>query len=69
MYLLCPSACKVLIAKLDFPEPETPVTLTILFFGITTSIFLRLFTLAPFMNIFSDIIKQFAKLNNMVCII
>jgi hypothetical protein len=31
----------------DFPEPETPVTTTSLFLGMETSMFFRLWTLAP----------------------
>ena len=37
----------------DFPEPETPVTTISLLRGMDTSTFLRLWTLAPFINIAS----------------
>lgn len=37
----------VLNANDDFPEPETPVKTTNLFFGMSKSIFLRLFSRAP----------------------
>jgi len=37
----------------DFPEPETPVTTISLLRGKDTSTFLRLWTLAPFINIAS----------------
>ena len=35
----------------DFPEPETPVTTTSLFLGISTFTFFRLCILAPLINI------------------
>jgi hypothetical protein len=35
----------------DFPDPETPVTAVIQAVGISTEIFLRLFSLAPVMAI------------------
>ena len=41
-YRRCPSAYKVSKAKLDFPEPESPVMTTNWFLGITTSTFFRL---------------------------
>ena len=37
----------ILFIKVLFPEPETPVTVTNLFNGIVTLIFLRLFSLIP----------------------
>ena len=37
----------------DFPDPETPVTTTSLFLGMDTLMFLRLWTLAPLIVIFS----------------
>jgi hypothetical protein len=35
----------------DFPDPESPVTTTSLFFGIVTLTFLRLLLLAPMISI------------------
>src|ERR1035437_6422151 len=40
-------------AKEDFPLPDSPVNTTNLFLGISRSIFLRLFSLAPLMIILS----------------
>jgi hypothetical protein len=37
----------------DFPEPDTPVKTTILYFGIFMEIFLRLFCLAWVISMFS----------------
>ena len=46
------SSLNEIIAQNDFMhEPETPVTATNLPSGISTSIFLRLFSLAPFITI------------------
>src|SRR3989344_1846259 len=42
-------------AKEDLPEPERPVITTSLFFGISTSIFFRLWTLAPLTRITLDV--------------
>lgn len=50
-YRRCPSAYKVSNAKDDFPEPESPVITISLSRGISMSMFLRLFTRAPFTNI------------------
>ena len=43
----------------DFPEPETPVTTVICFFGIFTETFFKLFSVAPRTSIYSCIIKSF----------
>src|SRR3989338_2383480 len=51
-YLRCPSAKIVSNAKDDFPLPESPVNTTILFRGISTVMFLRLWVRAPLMTIF-----------------
>lgn len=48
IYLLCPSAKIVSKASDDLPDPLRPVITDILFLGISTSTFLRLFCLAPF---------------------
>ena len=53
IYLLCPSANKVLNANDDFPDPETPDITVILFFGISNDIFFKLCNLAPVIMIFS----------------
>ena len=50
-YRLCPSANKVSNARLDFPEPESPLKTTILFLGIFTLTFLRLCIFAPLISI------------------
>ena len=55
-YLRWPSAYRVSNAREDFHEPETPVTTTREFFGMVTSIFLRLCVCAPRIIIFSDIV-------------
>ncbi len=47
IYRRCPSAYSVSKARLDFPDPETPVTTVIALWGIVTSIFFRLWTRAP----------------------
>ena len=52
-YLLCPSAYIVSNAKEDFPLPYTPVMTTNLFFGISMSMFFKLFSLAPLIIILS----------------
>ena len=59
---LCPSANKVSNANDDLPEPEIPVTTVNLLRGISTVIFLRLLTFAPFMMIFplSGILDRFS---------
>src|SRR5438874_7571569 len=49
MYRLCPSAYSVSKARLDFPEPDTPVRITSFFLGISTVTFLRLCWRAPVM--------------------
>ena len=46
-YPLCPSAKIVSYANVDFPDPDTPVITVNLFLGIFTSIFFKLFNLAP----------------------
>src|SRR5699024_12236902 len=51
-YLLCPSAYIVSNAKEDFPEPDSPVITTNLFFGISTSTFFILWAPAPRIVIF-----------------
>ena len=51
IYLLFPSTYIVSKANDDFPDPLTPVITINLFFGIDTSIFLRLCSLAPFTKI------------------
>ena len=56
-YLLCPSAYIVSKARELFPHPETPVKTTILFFGMLTETFLRLFSFAPFILINSVFIS------------
>ena len=52
-YFLCPSEYIVSNAKVDFPEPLTPVITTSLFLGISKLIFFRLCSLAPFITILS----------------
>ena len=52
-YLLCPSAYKVSKAKLDFPDPESPVITTSLSLGISKFIFFKLCSLAPLITILS----------------
>jgi uncharacterized protein involved in exopolysaccharide biosynthesis len=47
-----PSAYKVSKAKLDFPEPESPVITTNLFLGMATSTFLG-YVLVRLYDIFS----------------
>ena len=47
IYLLWPSAYIVSKARLDLPEPDRPVSTTRLSLGISTSMFLRLCSLAP----------------------
>src|SRR5580658_5391473 len=47
MYRRWPSAYSVSNARLDLPEPETPVTTVMALWGIVTSIFFRLWTRAP----------------------
>src|ERR1700723_2135783 len=47
MYRLWPSAYSVSNARLDFPDPETPVTTVIALCGMVTSMVLRLWTRAP----------------------
>lgn len=47
----------VLNANDDLPEPDTPVKTTNLFFGMSKSIFLRLFSRAPRIFIKPDIAK------------
>src|SRR3989344_2514443 len=47
-YLRWPSAKMVSKAKDDFPEPESPVNTTILFRGISTAMFFKLWVRAPF---------------------
>jgi hypothetical protein len=42
IYCLCPSLCNVSKASVDFPEPDSPVTTTSLFFGIDNETFFRL---------------------------
>ena len=42
-------------ARVDFPEPETPVTTVSFFFGITTFKSLRLCSRAPKMPMSSDL--------------
>src|SRR5688572_7704987 len=49
-YRRWPSANRVSMVRDDLPDPETPVTTTSLFRGIATVTFLRLWTLAPFIN-------------------
>ena len=49
-------------AKELFPEPETPVMTTRLLLGIRTSMFLRLCSLAPLMNIASGMILYFSTM-------
>ena len=49
MYLLWPSANKISKARVDFPDPETPVIKFILFLGISISKFFKLFSFAPLM--------------------
>src|SRR3989344_1377441 len=46
-YFRCPSAKIVSNANDDFPEPESPVNTTILFRGISTVIFFKLWVFAP----------------------
>ena len=50
-----PSAYNTPIAREDLPEPDTPAIPTIFPNGISTSIFLRLWTFAPRISIFSII--------------
>src|SRR5580704_16675962 len=47
MYRRWPSAYSVSNARLDLPEPETPVTTVIALCGIVKSRFFRLWTRAP----------------------
>ena len=54
-YLRWPSAKIVSKASEDFPEPERPVKTTILFRGISTVIFFKLWVLAPLTIIFSSL--------------
>ena len=46
-YLHCPSLAITSNAKLDFPEPDSPVITINLFLGISKSMFFRLCILAP----------------------
>ena len=55
MYRLWPSAKRVSKARVDFPEPETPVMTVIFPLGIRQSIFLRLWDLAPMISIYFSI--------------
>lgn len=47
----------------DFPDPDTPVTTVIHSKGIRTLIFLRLFSVAPYisMNFFGDFVTGFRR--------
>ena len=47
MYLLCPSANRVLKARVDFPDPDTPDITVILFLCMESDIFFKLCCLAP----------------------
>ena len=47
-YLLWPSAYNVSNARDDFPEPDKPVMTVRLSLGISTSMFFKLWVLAPF---------------------
>ena len=49
----CPSAKRVSNAREDFPLPLSPLITTSLPRGIFSDMFLRLFTLAPFMYMYS----------------
>jgi hypothetical protein len=60
MYRLWPSAKIVSNAKEDFPEPEIPVKMIILFRGSSSETFFRLCSLAPLMMILSCIKKETA---------
>ena len=48
-------------AKDDFPEPDTPAMTTNLLRGIYKLTFLRLFTLAPFISIYSSMTFVFKE--------
>src|SRR5699024_12225468 len=61
-YLLCPSAYIVSNAKEDFPEPDSPVITTNLFFGISTSTFFKLWAPAPRIVIFLVAIDLYSSL-------
>ena len=50
--LLASTVYKMSFTNVDFPEPETPVTETKTPSGTSTSMSLRLFSLAPFTTIF-----------------
>lgn len=50
---LCPSLYRMLYAREDFPLPDTPTKQIIFLRGNSTEIFFRLFSLAPFMIMFS----------------
>src|SRR5438067_6629276 len=55
-YLRWPSAKRVSMVKEDFPDPDTPVTTTSLLRGISTEIFFKLCTRAPFIYILSKVL-------------
>src|SRR5688500_13712899 len=57
MYRRCPSAYRVSKARLDLPDPETPVRTTNFFLGISTVTFLRLCCRAPVMMMRSSSIR------------
>ena len=60
-YFCCPIEYIVLNARDDFHEPESHVTITILFFGIFTSTFLRLCVFAQYTSKNSDKRKKITK--------
>src|SRR5215510_2642189 len=58
MYRRWPSAYSVSKARLDFPDPETPVSTTSFFLGISTVTFLRLCWRAPAMMMRSSSMRH-----------
>ena len=59
MYNLCPSAYSVSKTKDDFPEPDNPVTTVILYRGIETLTFFKLWFLAPPISILFSVFRKF----------
>src|SRR2546427_5112724 len=67
-YLRCPSAYIVSNASVDLPEPERPVIVTSLFFGMSKLMFFKLCSLAPRIINLSFICYLFLHLCKLVTI-